>query len=103
MDEIFQQLSPFGPLSRVALFIALFFFLGIVPSLLATYLAYFMLTLPLRRNERARLFIDLIELGLKQGHTPERLIVDAASSHDPALGVRFHLLAAYLEKGMSLG
>lgn len=64
------------------------------------YLLYFLMTLPMRRNERARLFLDLLELGLKEGVAPEKAIVDAASSRDRVLGVRFQLLAAYLESGM---
>jgi type II secretory pathway component PulF len=67
------------------------------------YTAYFLLTLPMRRNERARLFLHLLDLGLKEGRTPEAAIVDAARSRDGSLGVRFHLLAAELEKGARLG
>lgn len=66
------------------------------------YLFYFLLTLPLRRNERARLFLDLLELGLKEGRAPAQAIMDASSSHDPAPGARFHLLAAHLEAGVKL-
>lgn len=67
------------------------------------YAFYFLLTLPMRRNERARIFLDLLELGLKNGNTPEFAIVDAASSRDRSIGVRFHLLAAHLETGLRLG
>jgi len=66
------------------------------------YLVYFLLTLPLRRNERARLFLDLLELGIKDGHSPERAIVNAARSRDGMLGGKFHLLAKHLETGMKL-
>ena len=64
------------------------------------YLFYFLLTLPMRRNERARLSLDLLELGLKEGRSPGEAIMDASSSHDNAPGVRFHLLAAHLETGI---
>jgi type II secretory pathway component PulF len=67
------------------------------------YVLYFILTLPMRRNERARLFLDLVELGLKEGQSPENAIVNAASSNDTSLGTRFHLLASYLQKGERLG
>ena len=50
------------------------------------YLFYFLLTLPMRRNERARLFLDLLELGLKEGRAPGQAIMDASSSRDPAPG-----------------
>ncbi|HWQ92859.1 MAG TPA: type II secretion system F family protein [Clostridia bacterium] len=68
----------------------------------ALYLIYFLLTLPMRRNERARLFLDLVELGLNDGQKPEAAIMAASASRDPALGVRFHLLAAFIEQGESL-
>jgi type II secretory pathway component PulF len=68
----------------------------------ALYLMYFLLTLPMRRNERARLFLDLLELGLKDGRTPEQAIVDASATHDESLGVRFHLLADHLREGLRL-
>jgi type II secretory pathway component PulF len=68
----------------------------------ALYVFYVVLTLPMRRNERARLFLDLLELGLKEGHSPEKAIIDAASSRDRSPGARFHLLAAHLQQGMKL-
>lgn len=64
------------------------------------YLFYFLLTLPMRRNERARLFLDLLELGLKDGRSPETTVVEASASRDSMLGVRFHLLATYLQSGL---
>ncbi len=76
--------------------------LGLVPLTGVIYLLYFLLTLPMRRNERARMFVDLLELGLKDGRQPEAVVMDAAGSHDRSLGVRFHLLAAHLEQGLRL-
>jgi type II secretory pathway component PulF len=75
---------------------------GLLPFVGALYLAYFLLTLPLRRNERARLFLDLLELGLGAGRSPEHTIADIAASRDRGLGARFHLLAAYIEQGLRL-
>jgi type II secretory pathway component PulF len=63
---------------------------------------YFLLTLPMRRNERARLVLDLVELGLKEGRNAEATLVAAAASRDPSLGVRFQLAAEYLQKGLRL-
>ena len=54
----------------------------------------------MRRNERVRIFVDVLELGLRDGRSPEAAIVDAASSRDEALGKHFHKLAAHLNKGM---
>ena len=66
------------------------------------YVIYYFISLPLRRQERARLFLDLVETGLKRGQSPEQTIVSAAGSEDPTLGARFHLLAAYIEDGLRL-
>ena len=79
----------------------LLFYLGIgLPLVLGVlYVFYFLLTLPMRRNERARIFLDLLELGLQSGRTAEGAIVEAAASRDPGLSVRFHLLAAHLRNG----
>lgn len=76
--------------------------LGVFPAAAATYLIYFLLTIPLRRNERARLFLDLLQLGLANGLSPESAILGPAQSRDRTLGARFHLLAAYLEEGLTL-
>jgi type II secretory pathway component PulF len=76
--------------------------LGVVTPILLTWLLYFLLTLPMRRTERARWFLDLLELGLKNGRSPEAAIVEAAATRDRSLGVRFHLLAACIEQGMRL-
>jgi len=90
------------PVLSAALFFASFVILVLAPVCAALYLVYFLLTLPLRRNERARLFLDLLELGLNQGRTPEAAILGAASTCDPALGARVRLLRAYLEQGFRL-
>ena len=82
--------------------LALYLFAGLLPACALVYLIYFVLTIPMRRRERARLFLDLLELGLKDGESPEVAIESVASSRDRSLGVRFHLLAAYLEQGQTL-
>lgn len=66
------------------------------------YVAYFLLTLPMRRNERSRIFLDLLEIGLKDGHTPEAATLEALDSRDPSLGKWMHLLAAHLRSGLRL-
>src|SRR3954470_19025843 len=67
------------------------------------YLIYFFLTLPMRRRERARLFLHLLEMGLSEGRSAEAAIEGAASSRDTELGSRFHSLAGYLRQGLRLG
>ena len=63
---------------------------------------YWLLSLPLRRRERARLFLDLLEMGLADGKTSERAIIEAGRSEDRVLGRRFQFLAELLGGGMSL-
>ena len=105
MNESFPQLLQSDPFQAIALGVLTFLayiFVGLLPVCGATYLIYFLLTLPLRRNERARLFLDLLDLGIEEGHTPEAAITRAAATRDPSMGVRFHLLAAHIEQGLSL-
>jgi len=75
-----------------------------VPPLLGllAYLVYYLFSLPLRRQERARLFLDVLEVGLRRGHTPESVIRSASENGDHRLGVRFHMLAAWLASGLRL-
>jgi type II secretory pathway component PulF len=104
MPTLFQQFGD-DPLVTLGLLAAMLFFAvaGGLPLLCGKlYLVYFLLTLPLRRNERARFFLDLLEIGIKDGHSPERAIVNAGRSGDPMLGGKFHQLAKHLETGMKL-
>src|SRR5262249_42891548 len=103
MSETVRQFfsDSFQDLGGVLLALVIYVFL-FLPVLGVLYLIYFLLTLPMRRNERARLFIDLLELGFGQGRSAEAALVDAAASKDRSLGVRFHLLAVYLGEGMKL-
>ena len=95
--------NPLLVIAHAVLFTVLYL-LVVVPLVAAfLYLFHFLLTLPMRRSERARLFLDLLEMGLKDGRTPEAIIAAASTSRDQSLGVRFHLLAAHLAEGMQLG
>ena len=105
MSESFLQLLHSDPLQAIAtaaLAFVVYLLLGLLPVCGVTYVIYFLFTLPLRRNERARMFLDLLELGLREGRTPEAAIVGAAASRDRSLGVRFQLLAAHIEQGSRL-
>jgi type II secretory pathway component PulF len=75
------------------------FYIG---PLILLYVTFWLVSLPLRRRERARLFLDLLELGLNDGHTAERAIVEAASSKDTVLGWQFRFLAELVKGGMPL-
>jgi type II secretory pathway component PulF len=65
-------------------------------------LAHCLLTLPLRRAERARMFLDLLETTMKQGRPLEETLISLAHSRDESMGLKFHVLAAWLETGLSL-
>src|SRR6266404_3475966 len=101
MTDTLQQFSSPG-IAELMICFLVYLVLGLAPACAATYLVYFVTTIPMRRNQRARSFLDFIELGLCSGRTVEAVIVDASSSRDPSLGARFHLLAAYIEGGMRL-
>lgn len=99
-SEIFSSDPQIAVFQFVLLLVSLV--IGLALEGLIVYVIYFVLTLPMRRNERARLFLDMLELGLKEGQTPEGAIMNAASSNDTSLGARFHLLAAHLQNGLRL-
>ncbi len=94
--------SPMGQALGMFLMVLAYLVLVIVPLLCLLYVLYFLLTMPMRRNERARLFLDLLEMGMNDGRTAERAVVEASNSRDKELGARFHLLAAALSAGMRL-
>jgi len=71
---------------------------GVIGGLI--FLIHFLFTLPMRRMERARLFLDLLESALQRGQSVEAMILSIAQSRDQTLGVRFHLLAAHIESGL---
>jgi type II secretory pathway component PulF len=101
MNDFHQYSHPDA--TTFVLGLALYFLLGFIPICALTYTMYFLTTLPMRRSQRARMFLDLVDYGLKSGRAPEAVIVDAAQSRDRSLGVRFQLLAAYIENGLRLG
>lgn len=70
---------------------------------LAGYLVYRLFSAPLRRQERARLVLDLIELGLERGEAPERPLIEAVDLRERRLGRPLRRLAAWLRAGRRLG
>jgi type II secretory pathway component PulF len=94
----------FSPYVIAALFIGVLL-LGVWFALWGglLYLVHFILTLPMRRAERARIFLDLTESALRQGRPLEETLISASYSGDTSLGARFHLVAAWLERNLSLG
>lgn len=62
-----MDLSPTAALAVALLAFVLYVLVVFVPVCAGLYLLYFLLTLPMRRTERARVFLDLLELGVKEG------------------------------------
>ena len=82
--------------------LALWLIFWLAPIGAIFYGIFYLISLPLRRKERARFFLNIVGASLARGESPEHGIINASASRDRALGVRFHLLAAYLESGLPL-
>jgi type IV pilus assembly protein PilC len=85
---------------RLLALVSLLIWLAVSSGIIA--LMHFLFTLPMRRAERARLFLELIEDALSRGQSLERMILSLAQSRDTSLGSRFHSIAAHIENGLSL-
>ena len=57
------------------------------------------LTLPMRRSERARIFLELSRAGLEPGQNGGGSIIAVSASRDRILGTRYSSLAEYLRSG----
>jgi type II secretory pathway component PulF len=75
----------------------------LVPGGAFSVLMHFLLSLPMRRRDRALFFLDLLETVLQRGQPVEQAILAAAENHDRAIGVRFFIVAAHIENGARLG
>jgi type II secretory pathway component PulF len=82
-----------------------FFFCVIIllPAVVLSGLVHYLFSLPMRRRDRALFFLDLVETVLQRGQPVEQAILAAAENHDRAIGVRFYIVAAYIESGLRLG
>ncbi len=99
VEDVIERLQEqFVTLSIGAMWLVCWF----LPVGLLCYGIYYLISLPLRRQERARMLLDVMQTGLQRGQSAEQGIVAAASSEDTALGARFHLLAAHIEGGLRL-
>lgn len=63
---------------------------------------HYFLSLPLRRAERARIFLDVLETAVKQGQAVEEVILSISKTGEASIGKRFHRAAKLLERGLSL-
>lgn len=101
-----HQLMQSDPAEGIALLVLGFIayvLLALLPTVVALYLVFYFLTLPMRRNERVRIFLDYLEQGMKEGRTPEAALEQVMMAQDRALGrKRIHLLVAHLQQGFRL-
>jgi type II secretory pathway component PulF len=77
--------------------------LWVVPGIVLLLAAKFFIVAPMRRREAARAFLDLLEMGLAQGRSPENTVVEVAATGDKTVGKEFPRLAQRIQDGASLG
>ena len=75
----------------------------LLPGGAFSVLLHFLLSMPMRRRDRALFFLDLLETVVNRDQSVERAIVSAAENHDRAIGVRYFMVAAHIEGGARLG
>ncbi len=75
----------------------------LLPGGAFSVLMHYLLSLPMRRRDRALFFLDLLETVLQRGQPVEPAIISAAENHDRAIGAHFFLVAAHVEGGARLG
>src|ERR1035441_11007732 len=63
--------------------------LWVVPGIVLLLAAKFFIVAPARRREAAHAFLDLLEMGLAQGRSPENTVVEIAATGDKILGGEF--------------
>ena len=93
-------------MSDVAIFLFGLFWYAVfilLPGGVFSVVIHFLLSLPMRRRDRALFFLDLVETVLQRGQPLEPAILAAAANRDRAIGVRFYMMAAHIEGGARLG
>lgn len=75
---------------------------ALLPSAIFGALCGYVLSLPVRRQERSRFFLTLMETGLKAGWSTKETLVAMSRTGDAVFGPSFHVLAAYVQNGYSL-
>ena len=78
--------------------LVLFLTAGVVTFLVLGGLTY-LHGRPLRRRERARVFLDLLARALREGRDPAQFLIALAESREPSLGLPYHHFAARLQAG----
>jgi type II secretory pathway component PulF len=87
----------------VAAHILVWLLTALLPVSALAAAVYYIASRPLRLEERARVLLDLIDTAAAQGQPVEQCLVSLARTRDLSLGTRLPLLAAQLERGLSLG
>ena len=93
-------------MNDLLIFLASLFWYGILillPGGAFSLLLHFLLSMPMRRRDRALFFLDLLETVVNRGQPVEQAIISAAENHDRAIGVRYFMVAAHVEGGARLG
>lgn len=80
--------------------ILLWLILTLAPTLAFFLGVYLLFSLPLRRRERARLFLDVVEFTVKQGRPLEESIIALSKTRERTLGIHLQTMAAYLATGL---
>jgi len=70
---------------------------------LLVYAAWTILSGGLKREERAHCFIRLLEIGFAHGRSLEETMASLARARVQEMGVFFHLVSAWMERGLRLG
>ena len=89
--------------------IPLLFFVGmnialwLGPAIALLAAAKFLIVRPIRQLETAQVFLDLLEMGVSRGRSPENIVVQAASLGEKALGKRFTRLAERIQNAARAG
>jgi len=77
--------------------------LWLLPGIVLLLAAKLFIMAPVRRREAAHAFLDLLEMGVAHGRSPENTIVELSATGDKTLGKGFRRLAERIQDGTSLG
>lgn len=59
--------------------------------------------MPVTQKEKAKNFVDVLDIGIQDGRSPEQTIVGLSKMRETSFGPRFHLLAEHIESGLRAG
>jgi type II secretory pathway component PulF len=92
--------SPYFSMADFFVSLLYYFVFVLLPIAILAVIVHLVFSIPLRRRERARFFLDLLETALNSGQAVEHAILSAAETCDRMMGIRFYILAAYIEGGL---